>query len=700
MLAALLAAFLAWQAAPAAAQDGVKPFGTLTCEAKDGYRFCPGGTVKTFDSVPLDTNVALPASGDSNLPLVVMLHGWGGQKSGESGMARWARLGYAVLSYTARGFNGSCGTLASRAAGGADCADGWIKLAHVAWEIQDTQYLAGRLADQGLVDPQRIGATGGSYGGGQSMALAALNDRTMQADGSISPWLSPEKNLPMRIAAAAPDIPWTDLVYALSPNGRTLDYTITDEDDDLNPTGVLKESFVAGLYALGQTTGYYAPPGADPHADLTTWFTRVNAGEPDDAMVETIKRELSSHHSSYYIDDSRAPSPLFISSGFTDDLFPVDEAIRFYNRTRAVHPDAVVSMMFLDTGHQRAQNKTDDNARRDRNQEAFFERYLKGNEAAQPPSGVEALSQTCPKETPSGGPFNGPTWESLHPGEVQYREDAEKSFTSAGSDPNDSRTVDPVAGGGNPCARVSAADDQNTATYRLPLVEGSGYTLLGAPTVIADLKVQGQHAQVAARLWDVDTEGQQTLIARSVYRPESTGRQVFQLHPNAWHFAPGHVAKLELLGRDAPYARPSNGDFTVFVSNLDFRLPVRERPPAEQVREPAPLFVPAGATLAPDAVRLGLRVRYRRRGGGSRRSGLSCNWRRARARLTGRGLNNVRRVTFRLGRKRVRVDGSAPFTASIKRSLPRRARSRRLRGKVLLHDGRRMTVRRRLRGCG
>jgi hypothetical protein len=53
---------------------------------------------------------------------------------------------------------------------------------------------------------------------------------------------------------------------------------------------------------------------------------------------------------------------------------------------------------------------------------------------------------------------------------------------------------------------------------------------------------------------------------------------VFQLHPGAWRFAAGHVPKLELLGQDAPYARPSNGQFQIRVSNLQLRLPVHERP--------------------------------------------------------------------------------------------------------------------------
>ncbi len=79
---------------------------------------------------------------------------------------------------------------------------------------------------------------------------------------------------------------------------------------------------------------------------------------------------------------------------------------------------------------------------------------------------------------------------------------------------------------------------------------------------------------------DVDpATGTETLVARGVYRidPDTPdGRQAFQLHPGAWHFAAGHVPKLELLGRDAPYARPSNGLFSISVSDLELRLPVHE----------------------------------------------------------------------------------------------------------------------------
>jgi hypothetical protein len=68
-----------------------------------------------------------------------------------------ATAGYAVLSYTARGFHLSCGNTASRAPDATlsnpnVCAErGWIRLADARYEAHDTQYLAGVLADQGLV---------------------------------------------------------------------------------------------------------------------------------------------------------------------------------------------------------------------------------------------------------------------------------------------------------------------------------------------------------------------------------------------------------------------------------------------------------------------------------------------------------------------------------------------------------------------
>jgi hypothetical protein len=111
--------------------------------------------------------------------------------------------------------------------------------------------------------------------------------------------------------------------------------------------------------------------------------------------------------------------------------------------------------------------------------------------------------------------------------------------------------------------------------------------------VIADLTADG-FAQVAARLWDVAADSSQSLVAQSLYRPrtDNLNPQVFQLNANGWHFAAGHVAKLELLGQSSPYGRASNGTFTVTVSSLELRLPTLESPDGGAIQPPAPAVEP------------------------------------------------------------------------------------------------------------
>src|SRR4051812_23858264 len=576
-----------------------RPFGALDCAPQDGVRFCPGTVatrVRTFDGVPLDADVALPASGDTGLPLVVISHGWGQSKVGFAEMQPWAARGYAVLAFSAGGLGDSCGSVASRAADPAGCAKGWVHLDDVRFEARDVQHLAGLLADEGIADPQRVGVTGVSYGGGVSLELAAVRDRIVRPDGTLAPWRSPGGR-PMRIAGAVPEIPWSDLVYALEPNGRTLDYAITGPRDDLTPFGIEKQSWVSALFGLGRAAGFIAPPGVDPGADLTRWFAVVGAGEPGGAEAQAIEDELAAHHSPYYVDHSRAPAPTLLANGFTDDLFPVDEALRFANRTRAQYPSTPLAMLFLDFGHMRGQNKPADMAVFDKRRFEWMDRYVKGDASVAPLRGVEALTQTCPATAPSGGPFTAATWRALHPGEVRFMSAVPQTVLSAAGDPTVSAPIDPIGGQGA-CATTQALDEPGTANYRLPAATGDGYTLLGAPTVIATLRVTGAFPALASRLWDVGPDGRQTLVARGLYRPSGDGRVVFQLHPGAWRFAAGHVPKLQLLARDTPYSRASNGTFTIGVSDLEVRLPVRDAP-GGQVLAPAAPVLPAGAVAAP-----------------------------------------------------------------------------------------------------
>jgi cephalosporin-C deacetylase-like acetyl esterase len=318
-----------------------------------------------------------------------VFHGWGGSKLSLTGeLQQWLDAGYAVFSMSDRGWGNSCG--------GTDpnrllpaCANGYNHLMDTRFEVRDAQEAFEALADQaadgatageGLIDPQKIGATGSSYGGGISMALGALKNRKMipANDGTLIPWVSTGGKA-MQIAAVQPDIPWTDLAYSLQPNGHTLDYVADAPYLARGRIGVMKQSFTAGLYALGAALSNYAPAGQDPDADLTTWYAEINSGEPYDQnpLSTDIVDEIMTHHSSYYIDDSTAPAPMLISNGWTDDLFPPDEAIRFYNRTRTNHAGTPISLLFTDHGHQRGQNKTVDQTFLSNERHAWFDYYVK-----------------------------------------------------------------------------------------------------------------------------------------------------------------------------------------------------------------------------------------------------------------------------------------------------------------------------------
>ena len=73
-----------------------------------------------------------------------------------------------------------------------------MRLADHRYEVRDTQYLLGLLADQGVVRPQAIGVTGISYGGIQSLSLGRLRDRIRLTNGPYRPWRSPARHRPCR----------------------------------------------------------------------------------------------------------------------------------------------------------------------------------------------------------------------------------------------------------------------------------------------------------------------------------------------------------------------------------------------------------------------------------------------------------------------------------------------------------------------
>ena len=450
-LLAALAALAA--AAPAGAQSPPSVLGVSCSEGEGGISVCTGSQaarVASWDGTPLDVDIYLPPADGEADPLIAALHGFGvtklGAFAGESEYPiRKAREGYAVIAYSARGQGFSCGVVASRTAG---CEQGWIHLADARYEVRDTQYLAGLLVDEGLVAPTRIGVTGDSYGGGQSLMLATLRDRMMLPDGELVPFESPG-GVPMRIAAAAPRIGWSDLAYALAPTGRKLDYL------PANPygpdVGITKFSYLQALYAAG-LPGYYAPPGADPSADIQTWKSALDAGAPyDRGLADRILYEMRRFRSPYSVQDSIpprrriAPAPMTIYNGFTDDIMPADQALAYYARAKKRFPKSKIGMVFeAGYGHNRG-SLVEDSVLAAEARERLFDRYLMGDRSVDPTDEVVTTTQGC-NEAPVLGPFETRTWRAQHPGEVRVRGAEPQVTTSAGGSESNSAAHRPLRG--------------------------------------------------------------------------------------------------------------------------------------------------------------------------------------------------------------------------------------------------------------
>jgi fermentation-respiration switch protein FrsA (DUF1100 family) len=576
-LAATAAALLA---APVAESAPTLPFGHA-CVPQDGVLFCPTASdadrVPSWDGVPLDVDVTLPAIGDGPFPTIVMMHGWGGNKDSFEAQSQestyknvfYASRGYAVVNYTARGWGRSCGAADSRTSPG--CDRGWIHLADHRYEARDTQHLLGVLVDQGVTSASAIGVTGVSYGGIQTLNLARLRDRVRLEDGSFVPWTSPN-GTPLEIKAGYARWPGSDMAYALHPNGRFTDFRTPRRSDSRRPGGVQKKSYLEILYAAGVARGYYAPPGGPFNSDITTWKALGDRGEPPPARGIAALRELTNFHS--WMGLTGPSAALIVQNGWTDDLVPAPEALRVY-RTFTAAPGARLSLQLGDLGHPRGQNDPAENRAMLTQASSFFDHFLKGQGKAPRHGSVLAYTQSCSTsaEARASARFQAENWERLHPKTVTMRHRGLLRMNSRSGNTKTAATIDPIEGNGA-CATVKAEHAKGTAIIERRLRRP--FTMLGMPTVDTRIATRGRGGFIAARLWDVH-RGQQLLVSRGLYRlrDNQRGPILFQLFGNGWTFKKGHVAKLELLGRDPNYLRTSNFRFSVRFKRTRVELPGR-----------------------------------------------------------------------------------------------------------------------------
>ena len=628
-LAALAAgSCLALLGGAATAQADLAPFGHA-CRAQNGVRFCPTSTlaerVPSFDGTPLDVDVTLPATGEGPFPTIVLAHGLGGDKTmfqdtradGSSALTYhynnvyYAQRGYAVVTPTARGFGNSCGAASRTSAG---CASGWTHLDDSRYEARDVQTLLGRLVDEGVADPAALGATGVSYGGGLSAALAFLRDRVRLPDGTFTAWTSP-RGTALRLAAAYPRWGWAELGTALIPNGRATDTQAPTARLVSEPPGVAKLSYTTFLYLISALVGQVSPQDRDPESDLTSWYLRMVQGEP--YTGQTVEELIAAFPYKGTIGIPGAPAPMLIENGWTDALFTAQQGVALYNQARAASPSADVSLTLADTGHMPASNRTELVRALVDSGSAFFDAKLRRSGSAPAPSSVKLYPMSCSgSAVPT--PLTASSWTAAHPGTLSFSTVWPQSTTSTGlnyfgqldDDPlipaigstvgdvltgviDGSLDIGSITNGGsfgtlftqalqgsNPC-RVSAPGLSPNSIESTGPLRARAFTLVGMPSVTVDIAHGGPDGQLAARLWDVRLDGSKVLVSRGLYRVSAgqTGRFTFQLDGSHYRFGAGSRPRIELLSTDSPYGRPSNLISTTLATRVAVSLPTAESNP-------------------------------------------------------------------------------------------------------------------------
>ncbi|MFN2518909.1 MAG: alpha/beta hydrolase family protein [Jatrophihabitantaceae bacterium] len=628
---------------------------SLPCAAYPGGDTICSGEVRSFDGAPLDVDVTVPATGTGTThPLMVMFHGFGNNKhewesttdDGDGAdkyhwNSHWfVEHGFYVLTYTARGFtdqgtnrpdepNTPAGTdptchpptvPAGRSAAGSDCEpSGTIRVKNKDVEIRDSQYLAALTAAAfPNLDPNRVAVSGGSYGGGESWLQAA--EPTWTFPRSVNPTLPV-----LQLQVAIPKYGWTDLAYSLVPNGHpgylpgdpaySSSQGATDAHGVGNPIGVAKANYIAGLYALGTTTGTFEegtsptpvkqPPCTAPET-FTTWLGRVSAGEPydaagvDDPVIAQLRQDFSDCHSAYYQPGWRAQqlagheTAVFAIQGWTDDLFEAVESFRMFKYLKTLDPLWPVSVGVADVGHSRAQNKPATWQRLNDQANQFLFAQIPGSHRQE--TTVFSVPTLCPNN-PNGNTdptaaqqVTATTPEGLANGTLNVIGPAGSTVNPLSASDPDGLATDAVVAGrlpseiySEPVCRVSTTPSWpgRYTAISTPIMQSTVYVGLGSvklPYTLAGATT----ATLNARVWVLPAAGGPALlVTRGTYRVDApaydglTGTLRLPLYGNYWPFAVGDKIRLDLTQVDEPTYRPDNEPSTITFGPPTLTLPTR-----------------------------------------------------------------------------------------------------------------------------
>ncbi|MFD4583811.1 CocE/NonD family hydrolase [Streptomyces sp. NPDC058434] len=463
------------------------------------------------DGVPLDASY-FTSSWRGNRPAVLLAHGFGGTKDSERERAeRLARAGYAVLTYSARGFGGSGGEI------GLNAADG---------EVADVSRLLDWLAERpevrldGAGDPV-VGVAGGSYGGALAL-IAAGQDR--------------------RIDAVVPAITYWDLREALFPGG------------------VFKKLW-AGIFFGQGLTDPRDPQCGRFTAQVCSAFQRSAVLGRADARTEALLRGRSP---AAYAE--RISVPTLVIQGQTDGLFPLDQGDAI---ARAVARNgAPVAVDWIDGGHDGGDGESIRVADRT---VAWFDTHLKRGGKGDGAGPAFRISRSSGTDAEDGTPVLREITAARYPGlggteqqAVPLDGDEKVLANPAGGTPP---TITSVPGlgaltrltaafGSGPGAGPALDSPVQSTAFTGPPLDGA-LQVTGAPAV--DLTVRAdREAVLFVKLYDVSPDGRQ-IQPRQLAAPVSVadGKTVRVSLPAVDHrFEPGHRLRIVVSSTDLGYASP------------------------------------------------------------------------------------------------------------------------------------------------
>ncbi|MGW6565690.1 alpha/beta fold hydrolase [Streptomyces sp. NPDC054975] len=475
----------------------------------------------------IDTSYFTSGAASDRRPAVLLGHGFGGSKDDVRAQAeQLARDGYAVLTWSARGFGASTGR---------------IGLNDPAHEVKDVQRLIDWLAQRSEVqldkagDP-RVGITGASYGGAVSLLAAGYDSR---------------------VDAIAPQITYWNLADALFPDG------------------VFKKLWAGIFFSAGADSGRNADGCGRFTAELCGMYERVAVSGTPDAAARTL---LEARSPSAVGD--RIKVPTLIVQGRSDSLFPLTHADAMAKTIGA--NGAPVAVDWISGGHDGGDRETD---RVEARIGAWFDRHLKQDKDADTGPAFRVTRTGGVNSSDGEAQLRGATsdrYPGLAGGPLSVALDGGRpqSFANpAGANPPAISTVPGIGGGLSQLSSfgVGLALDFPGQYARFDAKpQAEPVRITGTPTVRVKVTSDSPDgsAVLFAKVYDVGPDGRRQVLPAQLVAPvrvedAAKGRSVALTLPAIDHeIEAGHRLRLVLSATDLGYASPAApATYTVAVES-------------------------------------------------------------------------------------------------------------------------------------